>query len=329
MKASQTICLFIFIQRYGMIKMFIILLQIGLYLLMFDVIFKVGEKVFENKYARRFSVIVIFQILVGFFLFIWEYAASFYQQGHFGTLLGLVNTFCKVLFNRQLNVTPSITVLVSLLDIILMYGILYYFRIWILRLFHKYNRLNWIRYDEETHEFTIVPVTETRKITQMRIGDEVIKFIFFFVTANLMELYLSLFYFWIYQGKLEEFFFILFLMLLISIVFLFVAFFIVMKDFVQYSSIQAIFFDILRYEHVIEIFEECLKTGSSYLMTANYDIQVKEFLDLGIFQTVEKVDLKDIATLQKVSVQITDKHLSLYYQESVRYLKTMEENKQV
>lgn len=98
----------------------------------------------------------------------------------------------------------------------------------------------------------------------------------------------------------------------------FVLFSIEMQTFLQKQSIENIFL-LDGQQLVVNIFEDYIKTGEKIISSENIDMNVRRFIEIGIFESAYNIDFSTINNL-KYRINIDEKFLKLYIKSKDRNL---------
>lgn len=305
--------------------------MIGLLFCMFDVLFKVGEKFYQNRIIRVVLAILFLETILVSINFLLDYdvlskAFDFRQEKYSGLFFELLKTTYHRFTGQLLPKTPVMIVFSSIIGSLIMYGIIYLFRKKIVTFWNKYDKTIFISFDTIYNE--VVLEINNKKKTKIRFSFEDIRDIFSFIVLFDIEFRLGLFQFWIYWRQLPFAVIMVFLGLIMVLIPYFLSFLMKTKKIAQYIAIQSLFFDLARYEQVIFIFEEYIETGQSFITLENYNLRTKLFQDLEIINTVEKVDLRLLIEVQQIPVEISDTYLELYEKQLEEYLISIKESHQ-
>lgn len=100
----------------------------------------------------------------------------------------------------------------------------------------------------------------------------------------------------------------------------FVLFSIEMQTFLQKQSIENIFLSDDQ-QLVVDVFEDYLKTGEKLISSHNIDMNVRKFIEIGIFQSAYSIDFSTINN-SNYRINIDEKFLKLYIKSKNRNLES-------
>lgn len=274
---------------------------------MYSVLYNLGLKVYDNIYGKVFLGLLIFLPIGVIGILTMEYSLSssgysFYSE-FLVEILRLVGIIIKP--TATLDVVLNISVLVIVFIIYVFFPG---------KVINKLN-IDGLRYNEKKKVLIVDGEAGIKAKLPLPLMN--ISVLFSITYMSIIEL---VYFNWYVFG--HQFGNVLQNIIIVLIMFVILEFIIMtheMKDYIQELSVRMIFQDMDDYLLVRAIFETYIENTEVILSYVDIDLLVKNFIELGIFQSAFKIDFTRPAS-EYYRIDINKKLLEIYKEEKESYL---------
>lgn len=290
-----------------MVNLLIIILFIVLGVAMYSVLYNLGLKVYDNIYGKAFLRLLIFLPIGVIGILTMEYSLSSSGYSFYSELL------VEILRLVGIIIKPTAT-----LDVVLNISVLVIaFIIYVFFPGKVINKLNidGLRYNEKKKALIVDGEAGIKAKLPLPLMN--ISVLFSITYMSIIEL---VYFNWYVFG--HQFGNVLQNIIIVLIMFVILEFIIMtheMKDYIQELSVRMIFHDKDDYLLVRAIFETYIENAEVILSYVDIDLLVKNFIELGIFQSAFKIDFTRPAS-EYYRIDINKKLLEIYKEEKESYL---------
>lgn len=152
--------------------------------------------------------------------------------------------------------------------------------------------------DSETLRFTV-------KLSDFKLS------VLFILSFDIL-VQLCILYFWVYVNKLSVTYLNIIIFIALLTVFSFIYFCLFLDKYVKEFFIQNMFNNVEKYSMMHRIFKKCILNGEAKLDFEDYNLVIKQAIDLGILIPIEKVSYKDFKELGSIKVYINEEFVEVY-----------------
>lgn len=255
----------------------------------------IGSKLWEKKVSQVIFLGVVFQVILGLVIVFMEYLTSYINGGNF-----LVASIISSIYEGvggSFHASPLFNMISTILFS------------WIAFLLFPIG-IRFIKGFEINKEFKSLEIHLGEN--KISIPIEIFRSVILFSSLMSTVIQLAIFYYIIYPHDLPNWVWAAFIFALLLTILASVVFIIDMQKVFKSIGIQALFIDEKKYQEVLELIEEIIDKGKTFILGQDISLEIMEYISFGIIVITPGVKQDSIILEKRYRLEMSEETKKIY-----------------
>lgn len=258
----------------------------------------IGSKLWEKKVSRGILLGVVFQVITGLVIVFMEYLTSYTNGGNFWVASIISSLYEGV--GGSFHASPLFNMISTIL-------------------------LSWIA-------FLLFPIgikfikgfeiNKDLKSLEIHLGDnkiiiplEIVRSVILFSSLMTTVIQMTIFYYIIYPHELPNWVWVALIFALLLTMLASIIFIIDMQKVFKLMGIQALFIDEKKYQEVLELIEEIIDKGKTFILGEDISLEIREYISFDIIVMTPGVKQDSIVLEKRYRLEMSEETKKIYKKE--------------